>query len=297
VLARSLILWNGVEPTSQWIEEQIPSVVKVAYDKLQEMANRRNDVDRAKVADIAQESNGEGESNQPRNSIQMNSDSLRYCSIATTPFFEANVDIDRQSVRQIHAYILAGSCFSMGLRFAGTANESAARTITKVILDMKWLRDSSEPASLALRPEKAIVGMCLGLCAISLAFVMAGTGDLDTFRLFRSIRWRSDEGIRHGEHIAVSAAIGLLFLGAGQCTLGRTNEDIAALVAAFFPRFPMDANDNKYHLQPLRHLYVLASRQRVVKTIDVESGNSISVHFLKVRKNVELQRKQMYSYY
>jgi anaphase-promoting complex subunit 1 len=38
-------------------------------------------------------------------------------------------------------------------------------------------------------------------------------------------------------------AIGLLFLGGGTMTLGREPADIAALVTAFYPRFPMTSTD------------------------------------------------------
>eukprot|EP00546_Thalassionema_frauenfeldii_P016295 CAMPEP_0178895458 /NCGR_PEP_ID=MMETSP0786-20121207/600_1 /TAXON_ID=186022 /ORGANISM="Thalassionema frauenfeldii, Strain CCMP 1798" /LENGTH=442 /DNA_ID=CAMNT_0020565695 /DNA_START=188 /DNA_END=1516 /DNA_ORIENTATION=+ len=188
-----------------------------------------------------------------------------------------DTDIDRQSIRQIHAYILSGSCFSIGLRFAGTSNAAAADCISKVLHLMKAFRDSNDPVSAALRPEQSIVGMCIGICAVSLALVMAGTGDLDTLRLFKIIRWRSDEEIRHGSHMSIASAIGILFLGGGMCTFGTSAKDIAALVAAFFPRYPMDSVDNKYHLQALRHLYALAVKRRHVRTFDVDSGEEVSV--------------------
>ena len=114
---------------------------------------------------------------------------------------------------------------------------------------------------------------------------MAGTGELSTLRLLRQLRLTSvgraekreapegEEGKKettpqqqhepgkystYGHHQAIASSIGLLFLGGGCATLSRTNEAIAALVVAFFPRYPLSSADNRYHLQSLRHLYVLA---------------------------------------
>ena len=58
----------------------------------------------------------------------------------------------------------------------------------------------------------------------------------------------------------------------GRATLSRSNESIAALVIAFFPRYPKSTTDNRYHLQALRHLYVLAVDYRVVNAVDIDTG-------------------------
>lgn len=48
------------------------------------------------------------------------------------------------------------------------------------------------------------------ICAISLALscVMAGSGDLDCLRLFRSFRWRVDSDQTYGSHMVYGMAIG-----------------------------------------------------------------------------------------
>lgn len=281
VLARSLILWDNIEPTNVWIEKQIPSVVLSAYLTMQSTAEKAAD----KVLGMIDQSSDDSasRSNQSTNvlkgsqRLRMQNGVPNYTAERSSESFEVDFDVDRQTVRQMHAYIVTGSCFAIGLRFAGTADAQAASAITKILLEMKSFRDTADPVPVALRPHQPIVGMCLGLCAVSLALVMAGTGDLDTLRLFKMIRWRSDEGVRHGAHMAVSAAIGLLFLGGGMYTIGRSPEDIAAIVTSFFPRFPMDSTDNKYHLQALRHMYVLAARQRYVEAFDIDTHERVSV--------------------
>jgi hypothetical protein len=47
---------------------------------------------------------------------------------------------------------------------------------------------------------------------------------------------------------------------------------------AALPRFPSRTVDNQYHLQPLRHVYVLAVEVRVLRTVDVDSGQPVSVN-------------------
>lgn len=84
-------------------------------------------------------------------------------------------------------------------------------------------------------------------------------------------------------------SIGLLFLGGGRASLSRSREAIAALLAAFFPRFPRNPDDNQYHLQPLRHLWVLAVDWRGLKAIDVETTKDVPVPL-----KIELRSKADY---
>ena len=245
VISRALILWDDVSPTAGWIDAQIPVVVRNSFDHLERQALKASDF-RGLVED-------------------------------TSKSKQEDIAVDRQAVRQAHAYIVAGACFGMGLRFAGTANSYAASAIAERVRLFRRLRDDNDPASLAQRPERPILEMCLGCAAISLAMVMAGTGDIDTLRLLRELRWRCDEDVRYGNHMALGAAIGLVFLGGGSCTLGTEPEDIAALLMAFFPRFPSHTSDNQYHLQALRHCYVLAVRNRELEAIDVDTREPVYI--------------------
>ena len=45
--------------------------------------------------------------------------------------------------------------------------------------------------------------------------------------------------------MAVHCTIGLLFLGGGRSTLSTSPEAVAALIAAFFPKFPTHSEDNR----------------------------------------------------
>jgi anaphase-promoting complex subunit 1 len=67
-------------------------------------------------------------------------------------------------------------------------------------------------------------------------------------------------------------ALGLLFMSAGKMTLGTTNKSVAALLCAFYPRYPVDILDNSGLAQALRHLWVLAVESRLLITKDVDTG-------------------------
>lgn len=253
VIARAMILWDDVEPTSGWIDAQVPKVVQESLQSMAKAVKRKSEVGSAGQSDPALDVGDDVQQTQRRDR-----------------------DIDRQAVRQIHSFVVAGSCFGIGLRFAGTADERAQAAITERVMTLNSYRDGNDSLSLALRPDHTVVEMCLGLCALSLGMVMAGSGNLQCLRLFKLLRWRCDDTIRYGSHMAYSAAIGLLFLGGGTCTLGRSNQDIVALVAAFFPRFPAKTSDNLYHLQALRHLYALAVHQRELQILDWDSRKKVA---------------------
>jgi len=69
--------------------------------------------------------------------------------------------------------------------------------------------------------------------------------------------------------------MGLLFLGGGKLGLNTSPSSIAALICAFFPKFPTHSADNRYHLQALRHLYVLAVEPRLLVPRCSETGKII----------------------
>lgn len=266
VIAKALILWDDVQPTKQWIQAQLPQVVRDAYRQMRQKAKRATNFDETVDAEEGVDAPTGGD--------------LMQGSIDERKQLESQPqaqDYDCQAVRQIYVHVIAGACFGMGLRYAGTANKQAAAAIFERVLELQTLRDANDSVSIALRPELQILETCLGCCAISLAMVNAGTGDLETLKLFKILRWRCDEEVKYGTHLSFSMAIGLLFLGGGTCTLGREPEDIAALVAAFFPRFPIGTVDNQYHLQALRHLYALAVKRRDVRFVDVDSGEIVPI--------------------
>ena len=212
VIARNLIMWDEVRPTSAWLASQLPELAKPPA-----------------------------------------------------------VGGDTEALRLARLNALAGACAALGLRFAGSCCEPACELLMAQAKQLHAQRQATGAGAKAAQPT---LETCVGTTAIALGMVMAGSGNLECLRLFRVLRRRVDSEVSYGFHVAISMALGFLFLGGGRLTLGTSKPAIAALLTSIFPRFPLTPSDNRYHLQAFRHLYVLAVEARCVEAVDVESGES-----------------------
>jgi anaphase-promoting complex subunit 1 len=52
--------------------------------------------------------------------------------------------------------------------------------------------------------------------------------------------------VTYGSHMALHMAMGLLFLGGGRFNLSTEPRAVAAMVCAFFPKFPTHSLDNRF---------------------------------------------------
>ncbi|KAB7494829.1 Anaphase-promoting complex subunit 1 [Armadillidium nasatum] len=179
--------------------------------------------------------------------------------------------VDYESIHQAYYNILAGSCFVLGLKFAGSANSEAFYVLWKYTR----MFANFTKRSVAELAGKSTVETCLCSILLSLSLVMAGTGDLEVLRLIRYLRSRvglTVSTVGYGSHLAIHMALGFLFLGGGRFSLGTSNIALASLIVSCFPKFPTHSNDNRYHLQAFRHLYVLAAEPRLFLPVDVDTG-------------------------
>ncbi|GCC32345.1 hypothetical protein chiPu_0010806, partial [Chiloscyllium punctatum] len=177
-------------------------------------------------------------------------------------------DVDLQTMRQAHINIIAGACMAMGLRFAGSSNAAAFNCLYKYV--KMFLESVSSPAATLAGHHN--LETCLSVVLLSLALVMAGTGNLKVLQICRFMHKRTGGEMNYGFHMASHMALGLLFLGGGRYSLCTSNSAIAALLCALYPRFPAHSTDNRYHLQALRHLYVLAAEPRLLVPVDVDTN-------------------------
>eukprot|EP00597_Dinobryon_sp_UTEXLB2267_P010954 CAMPEP_0170103926 /NCGR_PEP_ID=MMETSP0020_2-20130122/3807_1 /TAXON_ID=98059 /ORGANISM="Dinobryon sp., Strain UTEXLB2267" /LENGTH=1561 /DNA_ID=CAMNT_0010327631 /DNA_START=662 /DNA_END=5347 /DNA_ORIENTATION=+ len=259
-LARCLVLGACFEPTTQWLTEQIPRPVTDALSELLEFVH--NSSTGAGVTDAKKKPPAISRLDQYFNSRQQSALSAR----SAFPLYLASV---------------AGHCFGLGLVFAGTANRTARDTLLTQLRILASFRDAkSSQSRLGLPPldrsVRAAVESALCTVAVSLGCVQAGSGDLESVRLLRELRWKVED-VSFGSHLALSMAIGLLFLAGGTFSLQRDSVSTASLLLALCPRFPSRTVDNQYHLQALRHLYVLATENRALHTIDVDSGLPVTL--------------------
>ncbi|XP_059457851.1 anaphase-promoting complex subunit 1 [Corylus avellana] len=232
VIARNLIMWSRIHPSKDWIQSQIPEIVENGVKGL--------GVDAIDIDDMEMEA-----------------------------FVQAYVNI------------VTGACISLGLRYAGTKNGDAQELLYEYAIyflnEIKPVSATSGntfPKGLSQYIDRGTLEICLHLIVLSLSVIMAGSGHLQTFRLLRFLRSRNsaDGHANYGIQMAVSLAIGFLFLGGGKRTFSTSNSSVASLLITLYPRLPTGPNDNRCHLQAFRHLYVLATEARWVQTVDVDTG-------------------------
>lgn len=175
--------------------------------------------------------------------------------------------LDLKHIRALHTEdlplynVLAGLCLALGLRFAGTGREDI-RDILVAYLD-QFIRINNLPAlHYDGKLTRITARNCQDVIVLAAAAVMAGTGDLQLLRRYRSLHGRASPDTSYGSHLAAHQGVGLLFLGGGTHTLCTSNLAVASLLCSFYPLFPSDVQDNKAHLQAFRHFWVLATEAR-----------------------------------
>ncbi|KAJ2778516.1 Anaphase-promoting complex subunit 1 [Coemansia interrupta] len=167
--------------------------------------------------------------------------------------------------------VVTASCFAIGLKYAGTEDQSALATVLAYFDEIETI--ARRPA-LGYEPSltRSSAQSCLDTICISAALVMAGSGDIDTMRRLRSLDDTSASRT-YGNHMASHLALGLLFIGGGaRFTLSHSLGSLAVLVIALFPRYPQSYTDNGEHLQAWRHLWSLCVEPRCLLVRDVVSG-------------------------
>ncbi|KAF9476890.1 hypothetical protein BDN70DRAFT_838543, partial [Pholiota conissans] len=180
--------------------------------------------------------------------------------------------------------IIAGGCFVVGLKYAGTARQEAYQMIVKHFDNFSRMAYGSGPA-FDHKIKRSAIRDGLNLISISLSMVMAGTGEITCLRRLRYAYGMSQQlmyhhGFKYGVHVATHMSLGLLFLGGGRFTLGTSDAAIACMVTAFFPRFNHVSSDNRSFLQALRHMWVLATEPRCLIARDVDTNEVV---FLPVK--------------
>jgi len=76
---------------------------------------------------------------------------------------------------QAYCNIIAGACMALGLRYAGTANKNAFKTL----YNYAQMFTALSHKTIAELAGKSTVETCLNVVLLSTAVVMAGTGNLD----------------------------------------------------------------------------------------------------------------------
>ena len=175
--------------------------------------------------------------------------------------------ISKKHLRSVYINACVGACLAIGIRYAGSANTQAQEFLLLSLQQICVRRTKLEA-----RPSKSIIYLyetSISAICLALAMVMAGTGDSRCLGFFSAIRNRVETDVSYGDHMARNMAIGWLFVGGARVSFTTNLSAIVSLVAASFPVFPRTPTDNRYHLQALRHMYVLAFEHRCLETREV----------------------------
>lgn len=175
--------------------------------------------------------------------------------------------------------ILGGTCMSIAIKYALSHDEQAKRTLLRY-LDMIMAVSAKPASNYDQRIARHSAINIQNSLALSLAVVMAGSGDLDTFRRLRILHYNTGKDIGYGNYMAINLALGFLFLSGGQYAFGSSNFAIACLVTSMYPISPNGNSDHEVHLQALRHLWALLVEPRCLVVRDVSTGKPCKVPVL-----------------
>lgn len=203
--------------------------------------------------------------------------------------FHAMKQINSASQSSQLAYwsMRTGAIFAIGLKFAGSNNMIARDCLLQELrvyqsADVRAITYFEKVRQQTLRSSVDLILACLSM-------IMAGTGDIEILSLLRKALYRVDH-TRFGNYMASTMSIGILFLGGGRFTLSTTDASVAAMLIALYPRFPLNALDNRAHLQAYRHFWVLAIEPRLISVEDVDTGKTsttpIEIHFRQPNADV-----------
>ena len=151
---------------------------------------------------------------------------------------------------QAWASIVCGYCLGLGIRFAGTSDTKVKSTLwhyTNLILKI-----SSVDSKLSEYFPKNFLESSACNLLISLALVSAGTGEVKVLRLCRYLQNRvalspiTSSSNTYGLEMCIAMATGILFLGGGRYSLSNDDKSIAVILASVFPKWPINASDNRY---------------------------------------------------
>lgn len=171
--------------------------------------------------------------------------------------------------------ILTGLAWALGLKYAGSSDTTARDEILAVV-DFLY-NVSPDMFSYDAKLARSTVRRCIDVLVLATATVMAGSGDLTTFRYLRRLHGRIDEETPYGSHMAAHLAIGALFMAGGTQTFGTNDLAIASLIIAFYPLFPTEVPDNRVHLQAFRHFWVFAAEARCLVIEDIDTHRPIAM--------------------
>lgn len=165
--------------------------------------------------------------------------------------------------------------------------------------DLKTRRERREARELfnaSSMVDKGEVEGCLSTLVMALGCLMSGSCHKETIQLLIKLQRRLHPKLCHrtevgigmgfGTRMAINMALGFVSLGSGRLSLrAESKEAVACLLISLYPTLPSSSTDNRYHLQALRHFYVLAARERRLSSMDVDTGRQVTTKAVIISKD------------
>lgn len=95
----------------------------------------------------------------------------------------------------------------------GTQNIEASKTLKEIAVTLIGHFENKDFGETNDFVSTTILEHAVGTVLLSWALIKAGSGDLELLRLCRKISLRLPKKVNYGLHLALSDAIGILFLG------------------------------------------------------------------------------------
>ncbi|EGV61847.1 Anaphase-promoting complex subunit 1 [Yamadazyma tenuis] len=174
--------------------------------------------------------------------------------------------------------VLGGTCLSIAIKYASTHDKTARDTLLHY-LDQMMVVAMTPTEKYDQKITCNAATNIQNLLALSISVVMAGSGDLETFRRLRVLYGDTSKDTNYGNYMAINMALGFLFLGGGQYAFGNSNLAIASLIVSLYPVFPNNNSEYEVHLQALRHFWAISVDPRclIVRDVDTHKPSKIPV--------------------
>ncbi|XP_021295540.1 anaphase-promoting complex subunit 1 [Herrania umbratica] len=232
VIARNLIMWARIHPSKDWIQSQIPEIVKNGVKGLRDDTMDIDEMDAETF-------------------VQAYVNIVAGACISLGLRFAGTKDANAQELLYEYAVYFLNEIKPVSTTSGTTFPKGLSQYVDRGTLE---------------------ICLHLIVLSLSVVMAGSGHLQTFRLLRFLRNRSSIDGHANYGIQMVVSLAIGFLFLGGGMRTFSTSNSSVAALLITLYPRLPTGPNDNRCHLQAFRHMYVLATEARWLQTVDVDTG-------------------------
>lgn len=243
-VAVHLIQWDAMKPTKEFMEKAVPSTIRFLM--------------KSSYSEIVEKFNG-------------------------NPNLKT---LDFHNLSLIYYNIVCGTLLALSIKFAGMTDCGLNSLIIDMIEEVTNLEILDDEFCISMKAHRKLdpYSYCnlLSVLSMALGVAAAGSCDVRSFSVLKSVlkTVKKYENLleMYGFNLAIQMAIGFVFLGNGAYTFGGSNFEVACLLISVYPVLPTGFNDNRFHLQALRHFYVLAVKENLFNLVDVDTQQPLKLN-------------------